>query len=269
MVHYFAPSTQQTFETDAFGYRYRGRLDSYIDREVYFLGEYDPGVLRLLGLLAGQRPGAVFLDVGANVGQHTLFATRHFSAVHACEPFPPLVEILRDQITRNGLGGVVSVHPVGLGEDDMEGEYAAPADDRAGYGGFDNPDPALTRWRLPIRRGDRYLAERGVTRIDVIKIDVEGSERRVLEGLRGLVERVRPAIVMEYWASAWPQGLRASLPEGYRVWALGEHASRWGIVGGYRLSLEDLTGARDGGTVIALPGTFDVPDGVAVRHLGR
>jgi FkbM family methyltransferase len=256
-VNSFAPPRSEAFEIPAFGCRYRGRLDSYIDREVYYFGAYEAGVLRLLALLARQRPAPVFVDVGANVGQHSMFAAQHFVSVHAFEPYPPLLEVLNDHIQGNGLRHV-DVHPVGLADVDGEAEYAAPADRRSGYGGFDNPDPNLQRLRLPLRRGDTYLVGQ-VGRVDVIKIDVEGSERRVVEGLSGILERDRPALVMEFWPMAWPAGILSMLPDGYRVWSLKEQSSRWLIFGANELSVTTAASGGDGSTVLALPSDWPLP----------
>src|SRR5204863_8585379 len=51
--------------------------------------------------------------------------------------------------------------------------------------------------QVPLRRLDSLAAERGLTRLDLIKIDVEGHERQVLDGAAVILERHRPVLVIE------------------------------------------------------------------------
>jgi FkbM family methyltransferase len=268
IVEQFGRDTSGTFETGLYGHRYRGRFDSYIDREVFFFGEYDRGTLTLLRLLAAQRREPVLLDIGGNVGQHTLAMARHYSAIHTFEPFPPLVAALRNHVGINGLRHV-TVHAIGLGDVDAVASYAAPADERAGSGGFDNPDPNLKRFELQMRRGDTYFAERGITHADVIKIDVEGSERRVIDGLRDFLAKSRPALIFEYLPDAWRDGFEGALPPDYRVWKLLEKNSFMKVFARERLLLVDTSSLLDGDTVVALPAEWKPPAGVIVERRRR
>ena len=254
------PPRPVAFETSAFGCRFSGRLDSYIDREVFFLGSYEPEVLDLLSRIARHRDRPVLLDIGANVGQHSLYAARYYAEIHAFEPYPPLADVLREQVSRNVLAHV-HVHAVGLADRDEDAMFAAPADRRAGYGGFDNQDPNLHRQILPVRRGDSYLRAIGVTRVDVIKIDVEGSERRVVEGLGGVLAENRPALVVEYWAKKWPGRIESCLPAGYRVWALEERGTVAGIFNRSVRALKSVANVEDGTTLVALPHDWPIPRG--------
>jgi FkbM family methyltransferase len=247
-----APSRDEEFETIAFGCRYHGVLSNYIDRELYFMGAYEPAVLSLLARLAAERVNAVLLDVGANVGQHSLFASSRYGEVHAFEPYPPLVKVLREQVERNRLSHV-HVHGIGLADFDGEATYSAPADDRSGYGGFDNSDPRLKRYSLPVRRGDAFLRDNGITRVDVIKIDVEGSERRVIDGLSSTLAVQRPAVVLEYWPAAWPMPLVASLPADYRVWSVAEMRTRRVLFSCRGPILSPFDSPDGGSMVLALP----------------
>jgi tRNA G46 methylase TrmB len=101
------------FVTDFYGLRYRGISNNYIDVHVLYYGAFEKPMLHWLrdtvALLADE--DLVFLDVGANTGQHTLFMSRLVSEVHAFEPYPPVLEKLRGAIDRNQLANV-SVHAV-------------------------------------------------------------------------------------------------------------------------------------------------------------
>lgn len=154
-------------------------------------------------------PGATVLDVGANVGVAAVWfaAFRGAGAVHCFEPAPPNVAMLRRNV--GGLDACV-VHPYALGSGEanaeltyyagataMSGFYAEPDRDRAtvrtvlaNHGVVDEaadrqlegryePQPFPCR----IRRLSTVLAEEGIERVDLLKIDVERAERDVLAGI--------------------------------------------------------------------------------------
>lgn len=190
------PSTP--FCSDLLGLRYQGDLSCFIDWSIYFYGCYERAVLDLLADaadLAG--PGAVFLDVGANVGQHSLAMSRRVARVHAFEPWAEVRARLEGNIALNRLDNI-AVHAFGLGETDAELPFHRPASANLGTGSF-VPDVNVNQPGdvLPVRRGDFALARLGIDRVDVIKIDTEGFEMPVLRGLRDTIARHRPVVVCE------------------------------------------------------------------------
>ena len=232
------PGAGGEFTVPFFGRIYRGRLDSYIDWVVFFFGAYEAGVLLFLESAARalDRPDTVFVDIGANVGQHTLFMSAHAATIHAFEPYEPVRRRLLEKIADNRLDNV-TVHPVGLGQRDERRPFHAPAGENTGTGSF-RPRPAgehrPTIEGVAVVEGDRYFAQAGITRVDLVKIDVEGLEVEVLTGLRRTLRRDRPLIVMELSAETrallgGENELMALLPDRYVALALDAHPN------GYRL----------------------------------
>lgn len=154
---------------------------------------------------------------------------------------------------------------MGLGEEDTEADYAAPSDDRSGYGGFDNHDPSLRRYVLPLRRGDSYLAAAGASRVDVIKIDVEGYENHVVAGLAAILRVNRPALLIEYWPDSWTDAIERWLPSGYRVWWLKEGRTQWLFLNRQSPSLAAVRSAPGGSIVLALPLEWSIPEGLRLE----
>lgn len=187
------------FACDFFGATYDGDLASFIDWSVYFHGAYERGLLAFLANAAAQAgPDAVVLDVGANVGQHTLFLAGRAGQVHAFEPWPAAAEALARKIARNRLDNV-TLHRVGLSDRTHDEVYYAPTGANCGTGSFlaahnRSNRPAGT---LPLAAGDDCLAAREIERVDVIKIDAEGYEPRVLAGLARTLSRRRPVVAFE------------------------------------------------------------------------
>ena len=160
-----------------------------------WLGTYEPQTRHWLQAVLG--PGKVFFDIGANVGFFTLLGSRivgEAGAVVAFEPLPENLGALKVHVRLNGARNVNVV--------------AAAVSDRAGrerFGPVDNPAmggraPEGSIEVVTVALDD-LVREGAVRRPDVLKIDVEGAELRVLAGARRTLEEARPAIVLS--AHGW------------------------------------------------------------------
>ena len=189
------------FVADFYGLRYEGNLNNNIDFNIYFYGAFEKPLLFFLRDVFTMLPGeqGVFVDIGANVGQHSLFMAAQGAQVHAFEPFRTVREQFMRQIERNRLDNI-SVHPVGLSNENTRLPFFAPTGTNAGIGSFDARSVSKGNIRtgeLQLARGDEYFPHHGIDRIDLVKVDVEGYEKRVLQGLRESLARERPIIVCE------------------------------------------------------------------------
>lgn len=192
------------FEIDYFGMRYQGNLNNYIDWMVYFFGAYEKQTLLMLqDLMNNHRRSGIFMDIGANIGVHSLFMSRHATSVHSFEPYELVRSSLEKNIALNHISNI-TVHPVGLGNTTEELQYFAPTGFNRGTGSFvESHETHNNRalHKLRVEAADAYLAAMGLHEVDVIKIDVEGFERYVLSGMKMTLESARPVIFMEYSAS--------------------------------------------------------------------
>lgn len=139
------------------------------------------------------RPGDVVLDVGANVGLTTLVAARAVGEggkVYAFEPHPAVFAFLKDNLALNGAANVVAEN-VALG--DREGTVRI-SDMRSDDHNF--VDSSGAGIEVPQRRLDRL--DTGERRVSLLKIDVEGYERFVLEGAARTLERT-DCVFFESW----------------------------------------------------------------------
>ncbi|MEJ1931927.1 FkbM family methyltransferase, partial [Nostoc sp. NIES-2111] len=220
------PRSTGWFETDFFGYKYRGEFTNYIDSEVYYFGSYERSHLEFLvhasRTIKQDRGRVVFADVGANVGQHALFMSAHVDEVLAFEPWGVARTRLENLININEVKNV-RIFAVGLGSRDLELPYDAPLIEHGnlGWGTFNN----ATGDHLPVRNGDAFLEENYVPRPDLIKIDVEGFEREVLIGLNKTLVLQRPVMTVEFWRPedfGSEANFRRALYPDHRLYALNE-----------------------------------------------
>lgn len=147
----------------------------------------------------------VILDVGAHAGQFTkLFAAMVPQGhVHAFEPGSYALSILRTVKRFRRLSNV-TIHACGLGDPSQVKALNVPIK-KSGSIGFglsfidDSQQPELraVTEEIAIRRLDEVVAERDIRRIDFIKVDIEGSEMRMLVGAREALTRFSPALYIE------------------------------------------------------------------------
>ncbi|MGE0055207.1 MAG: FkbM family methyltransferase [Hyphomicrobium sp.] len=198
--------------------------DQYVDWQVLTTGGYEFDDLAVFEELSRQmtarRPLA--LDIGANVGHHMfVFATLGWR-VMAFEPNPSLWPSIKEKIRTASLEDV-SLHGIGLGDQDLSLRFRVPISENSGTGQFvtsSNVRRDHTDQDLPVRRGDDYLVEQKVENVDVIKIDIQGFEATALRGLRSTLESNRPVLCIEIGDENREEipsldALAALLPQGY------------------------------------------------------
>ena len=136
--------------------------------------------------------GGTFVDVGANVGNHSLYAALVLEAprVVAIEPAPLTSRILTYNVLLNGLADRVTVHEVGLSDSDAKAAVARRVPRNVGATQLRADESG----GIDLRKGDELLAGEA---IGFLKVDVEGHEMAVLGGLSAIIARQRPPMHVE------------------------------------------------------------------------
>ncbi len=131
-------------------------------------------------------PGSVFIDIGAHIGTFSIPLSKVAKEVHAFEPTDHTRATLEENIKLNHCKNI-TVHPCAVGE------HAG-----AVHGTSGGANRGMTYY-TEVEGGNipmRPLADE-VAHADVIKIDAEGLELRILAGARAFIERERPIIYFE------------------------------------------------------------------------
>jgi FkbM family methyltransferase len=179
---------------------FSGNMSSFIDRRMYLFGSYEELHLNaFFAFMQDKRRGNI-LDVGANVGTHSLAFAQHFKQVHAFEPNPALWPCFTRNMILNGLGNV-TLHQSGLGAQDAELPFYSIEKSNFGLGTCSHVEqydlPLKEIGKVHVARGDDYLEAQAIGSIDAIKIDVQGFEPEVLLGLHGRLTTDRPIVWFE------------------------------------------------------------------------
>jgi FkbM family methyltransferase len=202
------------------------RADPQVGFSIARDGQYEPHLTaKLRALLA---PGAVFVDVGANIGWFTLLAAAQVGAegrVHAFEARTDNVALLRRSLADNGFAHV-DVHPCAVS--DRPGSLAFFASgtwySNGRIVGDDEPGSEQLP-RVPAVTLDEALAD--APRVDVIKMDIEGAEAKALAGMGALLRRHRPVLLTEFSpdllrisSGVEPEAYLAALAAGHALYVL-------------------------------------------------
>lgn len=172
---------------------------------ILFFGTYEPELRAFL--LSFLKPGYVGLDVGANVGWHTLLMAMKVGRegqILAVEPNPSVRQVLVNHIKLNRLSQV-RVLPYALTDHDGTMEFVGPLAEDSGSGdGFIVTDPGKVGGsviHVEARSFDTLLPTLDLQRLDFVKMDIEGFEYRALLGMRTAMARFRPVIALEFNAA--------------------------------------------------------------------
>lgn len=178
-------------------------LNEGIDLSIYLLGAYEPRTLRAYEPLI--RPGAVVFDIGANIGAHTLHFARlagPTGRVFAFEPTDFACAKLRANLALNPrLAPGVSLQQHFLVAD----RSVAPPPAVASSWPVASETGSLNAWHGSEKgsatataiTADDFCAQAGISRLDFVKLDVDGHEWAVLQGFRASLARFRPIIIVE------------------------------------------------------------------------
>ncbi len=180
------------------GVRFTLSLDDNAQRVMYFTGWYEKQFAEWL--FSALHKDDVYLDIGAHVGMHALTAARRLSdlgggKVIAIEATEDSAENIRRTARANGLSNVEVVQ-VGLGA--YEGVLKLYAYERyppndAGVRSKFNTGHFVCEVRLA--QLDHIAESIGLTRADIVKLDIEGGEVAALEGMLGTLRRLKPRFV--------------------------------------------------------------------------
>jgi FkbM family methyltransferase len=137
------------------------------------------------------KPGDTFIDIGANIGLHSLFAAkamRGSGSIYAFEPTPQTVERLKENVLLNNLTDSISIHPIGLSN--QEGTLNLNIADN-GYDAWNSfasikHITVSSHVAVPVSTLDSFIVDENIdiSNISLVKIDVEGWEIKVLEGMQ-------------------------------------------------------------------------------------
>jgi len=177
------------------------------------------------------KPGDVVIDMGANLG----YLTRLFSKlvkqegkVYAVEPVEPILGVLRKNTKKCNN---VKICPFALGNENkkialgndsiMEKGFVSSGTNYIIDGNITRNDEADIEFHAEMRKGSEYFSH--LTRLDFMKIDVEGYETVILPEMESLITKFKPMILLESHSGKRKEMLQFMGNKGFRAFVLHQH----------------------------------------------
>jgi FkbM family methyltransferase len=189
-------------------------LNELLQRQLYFFGTYfiEEHIIRCWQ--DAVRDANVIFDVGANAGIYSLsaLAVQPHIAVHAFEPTPEIAARLRQTAALNGLQQL-EVHQIAVYRRNgyvMLNRYRGALGDNEGMNYVTEASTLVGSERVQAVCLDGFCRERGIDRIDVLKLDIQGQEHSALVGAGDLLESGRVGTI--FMELNWGQNQAGACP---------------------------------------------------------
>jgi len=173
---------------------------------IFFRGYYETDIVNLLKKILPSN--AVAFEVGSNIGSHALIMSRSVGSqgqIFAFEPYPKVFRKLIKNIQTNRISNIHALpHALSDRSDRLtlffsEDQFSTEEMNSSLY-----PDNRLTNQiEVEVKTLDSVFQEQGLNRLDLIKIDTEGSEYKVLQGAQQTIQAHRPYVIFEYGKDNW------------------------------------------------------------------
>lgn len=176
------------------GYCLYNRNDTYIGKAVEKYGEFSALEMKALVRLCGS--GDVVIEVGANIGAHTVALARHVGPGGAVLAFEPQRLVFQALCANVALNSLKNVYCYWAAVGARTGRISVPdldPEQDANFGGL-SLGRATGGFEVPCMTLDGFLS---LPRLKLLKIDVEGMESEVLAGAEQLIARFRPLLYLE------------------------------------------------------------------------
>jgi|694.fasta_scaffold90728_3 FkbM family methyltransferase len=173
--------------------------NDYITHFIYQYGVWESHLLRVFKQYVTSE--SIVLDIGAHVGLHSLYLSRLVKTVHSFEPMFPTYNMLIRNIQLNKRENIHSYN-IGLGECSkiIDTIYLPNQLVNTGCTRF---EPLKDNVSVPVKIDlitlDEWESQIKLPRLDLIKMDAEGYEPKIIQGARKTLDKYNPIIIVENW----------------------------------------------------------------------
>ena len=173
----------------------------------FFKGYYEPEVTRLIKEVLN--PGDVIVDIGANVGVHTLVMAKEVGnkgKVYAFEPHPEISKRLLSNINLNKFNNVkVSNNALSNNTGELDFFVHNPKRLHKGQSTFykEHLDGEARKIKVEVDTLDNFAEKNKLKKINLIKIDTEGNDFKVLQGTEEVIKNFSPNLIFEFEKDSW------------------------------------------------------------------
>lgn len=172
-------------------------LADWIQQQLYFLGDYEKNEIDYL--YSTLKEGDTFIDIGANIGLFSLNAAqivKNTGSIYSFEAFTPNYSTFKKHIEMNTFRNITPEHLAIAGEKGhIEILYNEDYDNVGMASSFLRD--FTSREKVESISLDEYVKQKQISKLDLIKIDIEGGEYAALTGMKETLRIFRPGILIE------------------------------------------------------------------------
>lgn len=180
----------------------RLNINDHIQKQLFWHGAYEFGEMNLLIKLLEK--GDCFMDIGANIGYfslHAAHAVGQTGMVWSFEPATAIFEQLEQHIKINKFSNINAVKK-GVSNKNLNGVLYLSSDKNYGSTGLQPGDEFSGETEdISLIKLDDFVIEQNIKTIRAVKIDVEGHELQVLQGMLQILNTYKPAVLIEIIAA--------------------------------------------------------------------
>lgn len=180
---------------------------SFIEWEIFFKGIYEPHIEGYLKRTL--HPGLVVVDVGANVGIHTIVMAKRVGLAGQVFSFEPNPIIFNRLLENTKLNNFTNIVPLKYALSDKHSSMILHAFrdglSRQGMAGFytNVPENECVDVLVDVVTFDSLVETLNIKQVDFMKIDTEGNDFKVLLGMQKSIIYFKPEIIFEYSRDQW------------------------------------------------------------------
>lgn len=194
--------------------------DPGISRELALYKVHEPLATKLL--METLKPGMNTVDIGGNIGYYAMIEARLVGAagkVIAIEPMPDNAEQLCNNVKNNGYENI-DIHKMAIG--DRDGTALMYIAARSNWHSLHPPVSAKGEIKVRVSTLDSLLNEYNLASVDLVRMDLEGYEIAVIEGMKQTLAKFGPRMLVELHpllvgAPAMEKYLRTLESMGYEI----------------------------------------------------
>lgn len=170
-------------------------LSEWIGQHIYMTGGFEKEVAEII--YNRLKPGDVFVDIGANMGFFSLLASKMVGPsghIYAFEPSPETSRIFANNVKINGLKNI-DARQFALSQSSGKVRFYEGPERNKGLSSFRKVEDASSCYYVETHAFDQLDLKK--EKIKIVKIDVEGAEELVLDGMVEFLTGYHPDLVLE------------------------------------------------------------------------
>jgi FkbM family methyltransferase len=181
--------------------RFRMALDTseYIQSHLYLFNSFEPSTIKCIGKLV--KPDDIIIDIGANIGYLSLNFAAHLDSSGIVYSFEPERKNYNSLIENISLNKGLNIKPIKKALSNFDGKiklYISKDNNQGSHSTIYNDQILSENYEeIEALKLDDFIKNERLLKIDFVKIDVEGAEVEVLEGMSSTMQNFKPIILIE------------------------------------------------------------------------